>query len=51
MRTGPSSFIRTCNFYALGQVKVKISRRRDRLAPLQIGKAGQLQGWLEDWDL
>jgi alpha-L-fucosidase 2 len=24
---------------------------RDRLAPMQIGKAGQLQEWLEDWDL
>jgi alpha-L-fucosidase 2 len=26
-------------------------RTRDRLAPLQIGKAGQLQEWLEDIDL
>jgi alpha-L-fucosidase 2 len=24
---------------------------RSRLAPMQIGKAGQLQEWLEDWDL
>ena len=24
---------------------------RARLAPMQIGKAGQLQEWLEDWDL
>ena len=24
---------------------------RQRLAPLQIGKAGQLQEWLDDWDL
>jgi alpha-L-fucosidase 2 len=25
--------------------------KRDRLAPNQIGKAGQLQEWLEDWDM
>ncbi|HWD39521.1 MAG TPA: glycoside hydrolase family 95 protein [Fimbriimonas sp.] len=24
---------------------------RDKLAPMQIGRAGQLQEWLEDWDL
>src|ERR1035441_6868180 len=24
---------------------------RARLAPLQIGSAGQLQEWLEDWDI
>jgi hypothetical protein len=24
--------------------------RAPRLAPLQIGSAGQLQEWLEDWD-
>src|SRR5689334_23672607 len=24
---------------------------RNKLAPMQIGKAGQLQEWLEDWDL
>ena len=24
---------------------------RSRLAPMQIGKAGQLQEWLDDWDL
>ncbi len=24
---------------------------RARLAPLQIGSAGQLQEWLDDWDL
>jgi len=29
----------------------KLSDIRVRLAPLQIGKAGQLQEWLEDWDL
>lgn len=27
-----------------------VSDQRDRLAPLQIGKHGQLQEWLEDWD-
>ena len=29
----------------------KLALTRDRLAPMQIGKAGQLQEWLEDWDL
>jgi alpha-L-fucosidase 2 len=29
----------------------KLASVRSRLAPLQIGKAGQLQEWLEDWDM
>jgi alpha-L-fucosidase 2 len=29
----------------------KLSSILPRLAPMQIGKAGQLQEWLEDWDL
>jgi alpha-L-fucosidase 2 len=29
----------------------QIAAARARLAPVQIGKAGQLQEWLEDWDL
>ena len=29
----------------------KLALTRDRLAPTQIGKAGQVQEWLEDWDL
>ena len=28
----------------------KVAATRDRLAPLQIGSAGQLQEWLQDWD-
>jgi alpha-L-fucosidase 2 len=28
-----------------------IARARARLAPMQIGAAGQLQEWLEDWDM
>jgi alpha-L-fucosidase 2 len=28
----------------------KLAATRARLAPLQIGSAGQLQEWLEDWD-
>jgi len=28
----------------------KLEQTRARLAPLQIGKDGQLQEWLEDWD-
>jgi alpha-L-fucosidase 2 len=33
------------------ELRKKISDTRARLAPLQIGHAGQLQEWLEDWDL
>jgi alpha-L-fucosidase 2 len=29
----------------------ELARTRDRLAPNQIGKAGQLQEWLNDWDM
>lgn len=29
----------------------KLEETRERLAPLQIGTNGQLQEWLEDWDL
>ncbi|MCD6303640.1 MAG: glycoside hydrolase family 95 protein, partial [Planctomycetes bacterium] len=29
----------------------KLRRTRARLAPMQIGSAGQLQEWLDDWDL
>ena len=29
----------------------QLAATRSRLAPNQIGKAGQLQEWLEDWDL
>jgi alpha-L-fucosidase 2 len=32
-------------------LRKKIADTRSRLAPLQIGHAGQLQEWLEDWDL
>ncbi|HEX3084358.1 MAG TPA: glycoside hydrolase family 95 protein, partial [Pyrinomonadaceae bacterium] len=29
----------------------KLTAARARLAPMQIGRAGQLQEWLDDWDL
>src|SRR5919206_3583610 len=29
----------------------KLSQLLARLAPMQVGKAGQLQEWLEDWDM
>jgi len=32
------------------ELQQKWSATRARLAPLQIGSAGQLQEWLEDWD-
>jgi alpha-L-fucosidase 2 len=31
--------------------RAEMAAARARLAPLQIGKAGQLQEWLEDWDM
>jgi alpha-L-fucosidase 2 len=31
--------------------RAQVAAARARLAPLQIGHAGQLQEWLEDWDL
>lgn len=34
-----------------GALRRKWSATRARLAPLQIGSAGQLQEWLEDWDM
>jgi alpha-L-fucosidase 2 len=33
------------------EFSAKLGSVRARLAPMQIGKAGQLQEWLEDWDL
>ena len=32
-------------------LRAKLVATRSRLAPNQIGKAGQLQEWLEDWDM
>lgn len=32
-------------------LRTKLAATRSRLAPSQIGSAGQLQEWLEDWDL
>jgi alpha-L-fucosidase 2 len=31
--------------------RAKLTSLRTRLAPMRIGKAGQLQEWLEDWDM
>jgi alpha-L-fucosidase 2 len=33
------------------QLRREIAAARARLAPNQIGKAGQLQEWLDDWDM
>ncbi len=33
------------------EFRKRVIATRARLAPLQIGKAGQLQEWLEDWDV
>jgi alpha-L-fucosidase 2 len=33
------------------EFRQKLVTARARLAPLQIGKAGQLQEWLDDWDM
>jgi alpha-L-fucosidase 2 len=32
-------------------LQAKWRATRDRLAPLRIGRAGQLQEWLDDWDM
>ncbi|HUL54965.1 MAG TPA: glycoside hydrolase family 95 protein, partial [Opitutaceae bacterium] len=32
-------------------LRAQLATARSRLAPNQIGRAGQLQEWLEDWDL
>jgi alpha-L-fucosidase 2 len=31
--------------------RAKMASVRSRLAPMQVGKAGQLQEWLDDWDM
>ena len=33
------------------QLRAKLTVARARLAPLQVGRAGQLQEWLADWDM
>lgn len=33
------------------EFSAKLASVRARLAPFQVGKAGQLQEWLDDWDL
>jgi len=33
------------------EFRAQVAATRARLAPLQIGSAGQLQEWLEDWDV
>lgn len=33
------------------ELRTQLAAARARLAPAQVGKAGQLQEWLEDWDL
>jgi alpha-L-fucosidase 2 len=32
-------------------LRARVTAARERLAPLQIGRAGQLQEWLQDWDM
>jgi len=34
-----------------GDLQARWTATRARLAPLQIGRSGQLQEWLDDWDL
>lgn len=33
------------------ELRDRLKDARSKLAPMQIGKAGQLQEWLEDWDM
>jgi len=32
------------------ELRTRVRAARERLAPMQVGKLGQLQEWLEDWD-
>jgi alpha-L-fucosidase 2 len=34
-----------------GEFSGRLAEARSRLAPMQVGRAGQLQEWTEDWDL
>lgn len=36
---------------AADSITTELTAALPRLAPMQVGKAGQLQEWLEDWDL
>lgn len=33
-----------------GEFRATLTEMRERLAPMKVGKHGQLQEWLEDWD-
>jgi alpha-L-fucosidase 2 len=47
-----SSGIRAAEILGLDEdFRRKAAEARERLAPNQIGKAGQLQEWLDDWDM
>ena len=47
-----SSAIRAAEILGLDEdFRRKAAEARQRLAPNQIGKAGQLQEWLDDWDM
>ena len=39
------------NWASIRDLQAKWTATRARLAPMQIGSAGQLQEWLEDWDM
>jgi alpha-L-fucosidase 2 len=44
--------IRAAEILGVDQVfRTEVAAARARLAPNQVGKAGQLQEWLEDWDM
>src|SRR5438067_10949595 len=32
------------------ELRERVNTARERLAPMQVGRLGQLQEWLEDWD-
>ncbi|HOW70784.1 MAG TPA: glycoside hydrolase N-terminal domain-containing protein [Phycisphaerae bacterium] len=47
-----TQFIRAAEILGIdAELATECTKARDRLPPHQIGKAGQLQEWLEDWDL
>lgn len=45
------AYLAACAHGGGGSLEDEVGAARQRLAPDRIGRAGQLQEWLEDWDL
>jgi len=45
-------FIEASSTLGIGAaMRTEVEKAREKLAPMQIGHAGQLQEWLDDWDM